>query len=68
MRRRRIDVEHLRRTGVAEENRECRRMTGALSEDRGSAPSDDSDGASAEDGSTCGEQGTSAENGSTVRR
>ena len=72
----RIEVEGLQRIGSPEENREHVRRTGALSEGivsapaevRCSVPSEDRGGASVEDRSTCGEQGSRAEDGSAVRR
>ena len=72
----RIEVESLQRIGAPEENREHVRRTGALSEGivsapaevRCSVPSEDIDGASAEDGSTCREHRAPADDGSVVRR
>ena len=72
----RIEVEHWQRTGTPTEIKECLQMTGALSEDRGSAPaefrgsasSEDIREASAEDKSICGEQRRLADDGSVVRR
>ena len=72
----RIEVEGLPRIGVPQENREHLRRTGVLSEDivsapaevRCSVPSEDIDGASAEDGSNCREHRAPADDGSVVRR
>ena len=72
----RIEAEGLRRIGAPAENREHLWRTGALSEDivsspaevRCSVPSEDRGVASAEDRSTCGEQGAPVEDGSAVRR
>ena len=72
----RIKVEGLPRIGVPQENREHLRRTGVLSEDivsapaevRCSVPSEDIDGASAEDGSNCREHRAPADDGSVVRR
>ena len=72
----RIEVERLGRIDVPEENREHLRRTGVLSEDivsapaevRCSVPSEDIDGASAEDGSNCREHRAPADDGSVVRR
>ncbi len=72
----RIKVECLRRIGVPHENREHLRRTGVLSEGivsasaevRCSVPSEDIDGASAEDGSNCREHRAPADDGSVVRR
>ena len=72
----RIEVEGLRRMGAPAANREHLRRTGALSEDRvsapaefrGSASSEDIREASAEDKSICGEQRPVADDGSVVTR
>ena len=72
----RIEVERLGRIDVPEENREHLQRTGALSEGivsapaeiRCSVPSEDIDGASAEDGSNCREHRAPADDGSVVRR
>ena len=72
----RIEVEGLRRMGAPAANREHLRRTGVLSEDivsapaevRCSVPSEDIDGASAEDGSNCREHRAPADDGSVVRR
>ena len=72
----RIEVEGLRSIGAPEENREHLQRTGALSEGivsapaeiRCSVPSEDIDGASAEDGSNCREHRAPADDGSVVRR
>ena len=72
----RIKVEGLPRIGVPQENRKHLRRTGVLSEDivsapaevRCSVPSEDIDGASAEDGSNCREHRAPADDGSVVRR
>ena len=72
----RIKVDYLRRIGAPAENREHVRRTGALSEGivsapaeiRCSVPSEDIDGASAEDGSNCREHRAPADDGSVVRR
>ena len=72
----RIEVEGLRRMGAPAANREHLRRTGVLSEDIVSAPaevrcsvtSEDVDGASVEDGSTCREHRALADDGSVVRR
>ena len=72
----RIEAEGLRRIGAPAENREHLWRTGALSEDivsapaevRCSVPSEDIDGASAEDGSNCREHRAPADDGSVVRR
>ena len=69
-------MERLGRIDVPEENREHLRRTGVLSEDivsapaevRCSVPSEDIDGASAEDGSNCREHRAPADDGSVVRR
>ena len=72
----RIEVEGLRRMGAPAANREQLWKTGVLSEDivsapaevRCSVPSEDIDGASAEDGSNCREHRAPADDGSVVRR
>ena len=72
----RIEVERLGRIDVPEENREHLQRTGALSEGivsapaeiRCSVPSEDIDGASAEDGSNCREQEAIGKDRSAIRR
>ena len=69
-------MEGLRRIGAPAENREHLWRTGALSEDivsapaevRCSVPSEDIDGASAEDGSNCREQEAIGKDRSAIRR
>ena len=75
MHHQRIEVERLGRIDVPEENREHVRRTGALSEGivsalaevRCSVPSEDRDGASAEDRSTCRGHRTPEDDGRAVR-
>ena len=72
----RTEVEGLRRIGAPADNWEHMWRTGALSdgivsapaEVRCSVPSEDIDGASAEDGSNCREHRAPADDGSVVRR